>query len=78
MIRAYEIRREAETNKVTNITLEVSGYSVTLLQKALARALSTWPDFPPELMDLSDRLEHGRPLQDYYSMGKSNGKQETS
>lgn len=70
MIVAKDVERNPETNKVIGLTLVVSGNHLVNLRTALARALNVWPDFPPELMDLSDRLEHGRPLQDYYSMEK--------
>ena len=70
MIIAKDIERSVETGQVTGLTLSVSGAHLVNLRTALARALNVWPDFPPELMDLSDRLEHGYPLQDYYSMGK--------
>lgn len=33
----------------------------------LNRALNCWPECPPEWKHLADILQHGAPLQDYYS-----------
>jgi hypothetical protein len=40
--------------------------TIRSFQTLLNRALNTWPDAPPEWKELSDRIEHGKALQDYY------------
>jgi len=40
--------------------------AITSFKTILNRALNCWPDAPPEWKDLADRLEFGKPLQNYY------------
>lgn len=44
-------------------------------QTILNRALNCWPSAPPEWKALADILQHGKPLQDYYSEPKPRTRQ---
>lgn len=61
-----QISRDLSYN-VETLKLGIVGDSIPRVKEALRRALNTWPDCHPELKELSDLLEHGKVLQDYYT-----------
>ena len=50
----------------SRFTMELDAEAITSFKQVLNRALNCWPDAPPEWKDLADRLEFGKPLQNYY------------
>ena len=61
-----QITRDLNYN-VETINLAIVGDSIPRFKEVLRRALNTFPDAHPELKELSDFLEHGKALQDYYT-----------
>ena len=52
--------------QVETLKLGIVGDSIPRFAELFRRALNTWPDAHPELKELGDLIEHGKPLQDYY------------
>ena len=59
-------KRKNELGNTSEIQITLPVERVTEFKTILNRALNTWADAPPEWKELSDILEHGQMLQDYY------------
>ena len=59
-------KQKNELGNTAAIQITIPIERVTEFKAILNRALNTWQDAPPEWKELSDILEHGQMLQDYY------------
>lgn len=53
--------------KLDQLTLHLNTpESIKAFEYLLDRVLNTWEDAPPEWNEISDKIKHGRVLQDYH------------
>lgn len=64
-------KQKNEFGNIAGIQIILPAERIEEFKTILNRALNCWADAPPEWKELSDILEHGQILQDYYPQDPS-------
>jgi hypothetical protein len=51
---------------VPTVHITATKDDVAAIKELVQRGCNLWPDAPPAIKELADKLTHGRVLQDYY------------